>query len=247
MFCKIWDCSNFYKMSPNTRKGVSGPQCRSVFAYVGMLMWIMWKTLACLLVCVHVNTTIFFSISISLKKTFFIINQIIIKLSTYPHTQTHTVQTRRSLLKHSAVTIATWGIRKWLCSWPHILASEIRLALGYSTARWLPLSTLCGNSRTLFTVCPSVWHHSKTLPDQFPPVCQLSDLMSVATVIQSSKCVFSIWVCRVWHLDKWQDYFKESLFVFSWSHVRPPESCYSVQWTNSRLFCVVKKSSMFNK
>lgn len=124
---------------------------------------------------------------------------------------THTVQPWGPLLTLSAVTIATQGIRKWLCSLLHILASKIRLALGCSTARWLPLSTPCGNSRTLFTVHLSVWHHSEKLLDQFPPVCQLSDLMSMATVIQSHKGVFSIWVCLIWHLDKWQDYFKKSL------------------------------------
>lgn len=107
--------------------------------------------------------------------------------------------------------IATWGIRKWLCSLPHILASKIRLAQGCSTARWLPLSALCGNSRTLFKVHLSVWHHSETLRDQFPPVFWLSDLISMATVITSSECVFSIWVHWVWHLDKW----RESLYVLS--------------------------------
>ena len=100
----------------------------------------------------------------------------------HTHTHTHTY----------------WMIRKWLCSSPHILASRIRLAQGCSTVRWLPLSTLCGNSRTLFMVHLSVWHHTEKLRDQFPADCRLSDLISMATVIQSSKCMFSIWVHLVW-------------------------------------------------
>lgn len=141
---------------------------------------------------------------------FFIINKNMIKLSTHIRTVSSPDD---HFLAHFAVTMATGGIRKWLCCPPHILASKIRLARGCSTARWLPLSTPCGNSRTLFTVHPSVWHHSEKLVDQFPLVCQLSDLISMATVIQSCKCVFLVRVHRVWHLDKWQHSSEdESLF-----------------------------------
>lgn len=144
--------------------------------------------------------------------SFFIINKNIIKLST--HIQINSVPPGGPFFwTRFAVTIATGGIRKWLCCPPHILASEIRLAPGCSTARWLPLSTPCGNSRALFTVHLSVWHHSEKLVDQFPPVCQLSDLISMATVIQSCKCVFLGRVHGVWHLDKWQHSSQdESLF-----------------------------------
>lgn len=153
-----------------------------------------------------------------------------------PHA--HTVQPWGPLLTRSAVTIVTQGIRKWLCSLPHILASEIRLLLGCSTARWLPLSTPCGNSRTLFTVHLSVWHHSEKLLDQFPPVCQLSDLVSMATAIQSHKGVFSIWVHLIWHLDKWQDYFKKSLCFCFWIHNLP--ECWTIlEHANRRLFCTI--------
>lgn len=120
--------------------------------------------------------------------------------STFSHAHTHL----------DYCYIATWGIRKWLCSLPHILASKIRLAQGCSTARWLPLSAPCGNSRTLFIVHLCVWHHSETLRDQFPPVLWLSDLISMATMITSRECVFSILVHWVWHLDKWRG----SLYFF---------------------------------
>ncbi len=80
----------------------------------------------------------------------------------FPHTRKHALtRTHTCCPAHFAVTIAAWGIRKWLCSSLHILASKIRLAQGRSTVRWLPLSTLCGNSRTLFSVHLSVWHHSE--------------------------------------------------------------------------------------
>lgn len=138
--------------------------------------------------------------------------------STFRHAHTHL----------DCCHIATWGIRKWLCSLPHILASKIRLAQGCSTARWLPLSALCGNSRTLFIVHLCVWHHSEMLLDQFPPVLWLSDLISMATMITSRECVFSILVHWVWHLDKWRG--SLYLFIFlSRSHIILPV-CWLSMW-----------------
>lgn len=173
-------------MSPHTDrwKGVSCPQCLCRFVYVGVRLLMTWKTLL-LPLC-------------SLIYLFLYIN----KNSTFSHAHTHT--------HLDCCYIATWGIRKWLCSLPHILASKIRLAQGCSTARWLPLSALCGNSRTLFIVHLCVWHHSETLLDQFPPVLWPSDLISMATMITSRECVFSILVHWVWHLDKWRG----SLYFF---------------------------------
>lgn len=79
--------------------------------------------------------------------------KLMIKLATSSHAQLHTHSpVRRTILTCSAFTIATRGFKKLLCSARHILPSNIRLAQGCSTARWLPLSTPRGNSRIIFGV-----------------------------------------------------------------------------------------------
>lgn len=128
--------------------------------------------------------------------SFFIFNIKMMQLHSLSYAHTYTL--------FSCRYIATWGNRKWHCFLPPTLASKIRLEQHCSTARWLPLSALCSNSRTLFTVHLSVWQHNETPLDQFPPVVWLSDLISMATVITSSKRVSSNPLHWIWHLEKWR-------------------------------------------